>query len=810
MIKKLGDNFLLQTKHTSYLFRILPTGHPEHLYYGASLLETKRDSGFGEVSGPERDPGFEGTFGMLKADDFEALSEKRIFEAGNMIVYSPENKNITLEDLRLEFSAPGKGDIREPMIELIFPDGSSSPDFIYRGAKAAKRISMAGGLPNPHGRKGEAERLILTFSDRHEDLILELHYTVFYEADVITRFAVLKNHGNRPVRIERLLSAQLDLDPGDRKLMAFHGAWAREMHCAELPVSVGKHVLESRTGITGNRMNPFFMVADSEASETAGSVYGFNLMYSGNHYAALDMNAYGKLRIVNGINPAGFSWRLMPGGEFSSPHSILTWSGDGYRGISRNMHSFIRNHVTPEAWRDRTRPILLNSWEAAYFKINENKLLWLAEEAKDAGIELFVVDDGWFKGRTGDDRALGDWDPDMKKFPGGISRLCKKIHEKGIQFGLWIEPEMISVESDLYKAHPDWAMDIPGRNHSEGRNQRLLDLANPAVVDHLIRVFTALIESTGLDYIKWDMNRIMSDVYSRTLPADRQQETAHRYILGFYRLLDTLTKRFPDILFEGCASGGNRFDPGVLAYFPQIWASDDTDAIERSVIQTGYSYGYPMNTVTAHVSASPNHQTLRETPLATRFAVASFGVLGYECNFADLFRDEMKEIKEEIRLYKAWRDVMQMGEFYRGRSGNITEWTVVSRDKKRAVGMILQKRNHPNTQWETYRPAGLDPKSRYHIYNIKRNVDIREFGDLVNTASPIHIRQGGRMHDLAARFISMPGETVDLVVLGSVLMRGALHLPQAFSGTGYAEGVRFMPDYSVRMYYMEAIEVTTE
>ncbi len=783
MIKKIASNFIIQTRNTAYAFRILPTGQPEHLYYGPAL--------YGEEEKPEK-------------DDFEALAEKRLFEAGNMVTYSQDEKTVTFEDLRLEFSGKGKGDIREPFVDVVFSDGSRTTDFVYREAKARKGIAEMPGLPNPHAERGEAEHLRLTFSDTNEELYLDVYYTAFLEADVIARSAVLRNEGKKDVTVKRLLSTALDLDPGERKIVSFHGAWAREMHMDEMPIGKGKTVLESRIGYSGNRTNPFFMVADSETSETLGNVYGFNLMYSGNHYAAMETNAYGKLRVVNGINPEGFSWLLLPGESFSAPNSIMTFSDTGYRGVSRNMHRFIREHVTPRKWKNAVRPILLNSWEAAYFKINENKLLWLAEEARDAGVELFVMDDGWFKGRTGDNKALGDWEADPKKFPGGITRLSKKIHEKGIQFGIWIEPEMVNCDSDLYRAHPEWVMDIPGRTHSEGRNQRILDLANPVVTDYLIKTFTHILKSSQIDYVKWDMNRIMSDVYSKSLPPERQSEVMHRYILGFYRLLDTLTKSFPDILFEGCASGGNRFDPGVLAYFPQIWASDDTDAIERAEIQTGYSYGYPMNCITSHVSGSPNHQTLRETPLFTRFAVASFGVMGYECNFADLFKEDMKEIQEEIVLYKKWRDVMQLGDFYRGRFGNITEWTVVSKDRSRAVGMILQIRNHPNTQWETYRPSGLDPEKRYHIYNLKRDVDIREFGDLVNTASPIHIRQGGRLHDLAARFISMPGETVDLHVKGRVLMNGALHLPQAFSGTGYAEGVRFMPDFSARLYFMEA------
>jgi alpha-galactosidase len=415
------------------------------------------------------------------------------------------------------------------------------------------------------------------------------------------------------------------------------------------------------------------------------------------------------------------------------------------------------------------------------------------------------MDDGWFGNRKNDQQSLGDWQVNKKKLPGGLARLCKKVNGLGLDFGIWVEPEMVNVRSQLYRKHPDWVLQIPGKPHSEGRNQRILDLSNPAVVTYLEEQMTRVFASANISYVKWDMNRIFSDYYSPSLPPQRQGEVAHRYMLGLYRLLQTLTRRFPHILFEGCASGGNRFDLGMLCYFPQIWASDDTDAIYRAKGQTGYSYGYPMSAVTAHVSACPNHQTLRVTPLSTRFHVAAFGVLGYECNLCEMKKPQLQQIRRQIELYKKWRDVLQYGTFYRGRSGNLWEWTCVSPDRKKAVGLLLQVLAEPNTMLAQYFPKGLDPDRKYRFYNIEQKVEIKAFGDLVNMVSPVHVKADSLLHNAINRFVKMPGETEDYQAPGSVLM-GGVKLSGGFAGTGYDEHTRFFPDFASRMYFMEAVE----
>ena len=466
------------------------------------------------------------------------------------------------------------------------------------------------------------------------------------------------------------------------------------------------------------------------------------------------------------------------------------------------------------------------------------------------------MDDGWFGERNDDAHSLGDWVPNRKKLPNGLAHLADEVNALGLDFGLWIEPEMVNTNSRLYKRHPDWAMAVSDKPHSEGRNQRLLDLCNPEVCQYLIKSLTRVLGSANISYVKWDMNRIFSDVYSPYLAhlvkregdlADRkdaskagqeekcsllgnteesavcpkekslagerpcsrgslQGETAHRYCIGLYRIMRTLTKRFPDILFEGCAAGGNRFDLGILCYFSQIWASDNTDAICRAQIQEGISYGYPMNVFTSHLSSCPNHQTLRQVSIDTRFAVAAFGVFGLECNLADMKKEELSEIAELTALYKTWREVLQTGDFYRGRSGNIHEWTCVSKDKKRAVGMLMQELVTPNMQFEKYTPSGLNPLYRYHFYNIGKRHDIRKFGDLINTAAPVHVKQDSLLHQMIAKFVTMPGEVEDYVISGQVLMNAGVKLKPAYSGTGYNENTRYFQDFCSRLYFMEACD----
>ena len=772
--------FLLDTENTSYAFRVLPTGHLEHLYYGRRI-------------------------GAGGAEALASLEEKRSFAPGGVIVYDARHGTTVPEDMCLEFSSAGKGDIREPFLELVHADGGRTSDFLFAGAEITDTKPPYATLPGSYSADGSAEHLTVRLRDAQYGEELELHYYVYPDCDVICRSARLLNLSRQPLEVDRLLSLQLDLPDSPWAVTCFHGAWVREMEKATLTLPAGRFVMESRMGCSSSRMNPFFLLHDPAATEDSGACWGFNLIYSGNHYETVEVNAFGKTRVLGGIHPQGFRFLLQPGEAFEAPEAVMTYSDGGFNGQSRNMHRFVREHIVRGQWKYLPRPVLLNSWEASYFHFTERSLLSLAKAGKELGVELFVMDDGWFGERSDDTRSLGDWDVNLQKLPGGLEGLGKKLKEMGLGFGLWVEPEMVNTRSRLFEAHPDWTMAIPGKPHSEGRNQRLLDLANRDVQDFLITKMTEVFSSAEIAYVKWDFNRIFTDVYSPALPPEKQGETAHRYVCGLYRVLGELTLRFPHILFEGCASGGNRFDLGILSYFPQIWASDNTDAVSRARIQEGYSYGYPLSALGAHISACPNHQTLRSTPLDTRFNVAAFGVLGCELDLRDLSGEDRKQLSSEIELYKQWREVFQFGDFYRGRSGNLHEWTCVSPDRKRAAGLLMQELTRANTQFERYFPKGLDGDTRYHFTNEPQRLNIKRFGSLVNTVTPFHVKQDSLVHNVIAKVKHMPGETEDYLADGQTLMAG-VKLKQGFSGTGYDDNVRYFVDFSSRLYFMLAEE----
>ena len=799
MIQRNNNCFVLDTKNTTYCFRVMESGHLEHLYYGRKI-----------------------TLPDEKA--CEALTEKHAFPPGNTNIYRGADEReypaFSLEDIRLEMSSYGKGDIREPFLEITHADGSYTSDFVFDKAEITKGKEEYQTLPGSYDESGEVEHLCITLKDRSYQLALELHYFVYEDCDVITRSAKLVNESAEAITLHRLMSMQIDFDMSGFIFTTFSGAWAREMKRTDVRMLSGKHVNASYTGTSSNRANPFVMLGRTDTSEDSGDCYGFNLIYSGNHYEAVEVSGYGKTRFVTGINPQSFDFLLEAGECFEAPEAVMSYSHEGYNGMSGHMHKFVREHIVRGEWKNKVRPVLLNSWEAAYFNINEHKLLNLAKAGKEAGIELFVMDDGWFGTRNDDTQSLGDWEVNKEKLPDGVDGLARKIKAMGLDFGIWVEPEMVNVKSRLYEKHPDWAMQIPGKAHSEGRNQRILDLTRKDVQDYIIEEMSRVFSMADISYVKWDMNRTFTDYFSASLPAGRQGEVAHRYVLGLYRCMKELTTRFPKILFEGCSAGGNRFDLGILCYFPQIWASDDTDALCRAEIQTGYSYGYPMSVVSAHVSSCPNHQTLRITPLETRFNVAAFGICGYECNFCDMKKEELEAVKAQIALYKEWREVLQTGIFYRGRTfadsahgaesvlqqsdGNIMEWTCVSKDRKKAVGFLMQKLVTPNTQFGYYKAKGLMPDVPYHFYNRFLKYNIKEFGDLVNTVAPIHIKQDSLVHNMVSKFVKMDGETEDYHVYGDALMYSGVKLKQTFGGTGYNNEVRYFQDFASRLYFMEA------
>ena len=808
MIRKVDKVFLLETDHTSYVMQVADCGHLEHLYYGAKLH-----------LGLELAAGNQILEDQIWESSIKALTQKRSNNNGCSIAYDLEHPNLSLNDMSLEVSALGTGDYRQPFLQISYEDGSRTSDFVYEKAEIVDGKPALEGLPSAYDQTGKSQTLVVTLKEKYRPVRLELAYSVFPECDVITRSARVYNHGAQQISIEKLMSLQLDLDGQNYVLTSFRGDWAREMNRADVECQ-GLVVNTTRTGNSSNHANPFVMLCAKGTNELAGEGYGFNLIYSGNHFEAAETSSQGKTRFVAGISPEDFSWTLESGESFQSPEAVMTYTAHGYRELSMHMHGFVREHIVRGYWKNKVRPVLLNSWEASYFKISESKLMNLARAGKEAGIELFVMDDGWFGERNDDTSSLGDWKENRKKLPNGVKGLIEKINALGMDFGIWVEPEMVNENSDLYRAHPDWAIRIPDRNHGLGRNQMILDLTRKEVQDYLIESMKHVFSLGNIAYVKWDMNRNFSDVYSLALPEEKQTEVLHRYMLGLYRVMDELVKAFPHILFEGCASGGNRFDLGMLCYMPQIWGSDNTDAICRAYIQNGYSYGYPQTVFGAHVSECPNHQTLRETPLETRFAVASFGVLGYECNLAEMPKEDLQEIKAQIEIYKKWRETLFFGQWYRTGGSlvgdmaqadqtpnrNLVEWQIVAPNQTKAVAMMLQETVKSHTSHLKLRVTGLDEKKIYHVTGRTQKINILRFGGLVNMIAPIHIKQDSLMHNAIAKFVKLDGEKEDYTVSGSLLDSAGIELAQSFAGTGLGENTRVYQDFDARLYFMEEIK----
>jgi len=778
MIKRIKDVFFLNTKNTSYILGITKTGHLEHLHYGRRVEPSENTA---------------------------TLFTRTRFALGNTISYDKENAAVNLEMMPLEMSGYGKGDIREPFIVVSHEDGCRTSDFIFNAAEILDEKSEMRSLPASYGK--DVKELRITLLDRSYGDTLTLIYDVFEAEDVITKRAEYKNNKEKEVRLLRLMSSMVDFTESGYDFITFGGAWAREMNESHEIVTNGRSVISSMTGTSSNRANPFTMVARPGTTEEYGDCYGMNLIYSGNHYSCLEASTMGFSRFVTGINPEGFCFKISEGEAFESPEAVMTYSEAGFRRLSKNMHDFVRRHIVRGEWKDALRPVLLNSWEAAYFDINEAKLLKLAKASKEVGIELFVMDDGWFKGRNDDTTSLGDWEYDRKKLPNGVKGLSEKIHDLGLQFGIWVEPEMINEKSDLYKKHPEWVLRHPENHHSEGRNQMILDLTRKDVREYIVQSMSKLFSSANINYVKWDMNRIVSDAYSSELGYDRQGEVYHRYVMGLYEVVKTLTEKYPRILFEGCASGGCRFDLGMLCYMSQIWASDNTDAISRATIQTGYSYGYPQSVMGCHVSACPNHQTLRNAPLETRFAVAAYGVLGYELNICELKKEELEAVKDQIVFYKLHRELFQYGDFYRIEKGertafsnNAFKWMVANEDG--GIGMYLQGLAIPHNPFGSFKAVGLEPGKVYNFRNRRLKYNIKEFGDLINTVAPIHIKRDGVLHNLAAKVVKMDNEKEEALLPGDILMNVGVRLCDGYTGTGYSEDVRLFRDFEARLYTM--------
>ena len=625
------------------------------------------------------------------------------------------------EPVAMAYPTEGTGDFRIPAISVAAADGSRALTLRYRSHRISPGKPPLPGLPSTYVESdAEAETLEVTVADEPAGIEVDLRFTIFAERPVMARSATIRNTGSAPVDLEAAMSLSLDLTDADWVLVTLAGAWSRERHVVERPLAPGRQSIGSTRGASGHHTSPVIVVRRPTTDERTGDAYGFSLIYSGNFLAEVEVEPYGTGRVRLGIDPSTFRWRLEPGASFITPEAIATYSNAGLGGLSETLHSLFRDRLARGRWRDRARPILINSWEATYFDFDADRLVAIASAARDLGIELFVLDDGWFGARDADTTSLGDWFVDRRKLPDGIEGVARRITDLGMGFGLWIEPEMVSRQSRLFEAHPDWAIGIPGRPRTESRQQLVLDMARPDVVDHLFKVLSEVLSSAPISYVKWDMNRNITEAWSPSLPPDRQGEFFHRYILGVYELYRRLTERFPDILFESCAGGGGRFDPGLLAFAPQGWTSDGTDAIERLRIQWGTSLAYPLSSMAAHVSAVPNHQVGRVTPLATRAAVAFFGVFGYELDPLALSTEERAEIADQVAFYARHRELFQFGRFSRLVSPfegdrNRVAWMVASEDRRQAIAGVYRILGTPDPGPGRLRLVGLDPDAEYVV-----------------------------------------------------------------------------------------------
>jgi alpha-galactosidase len=599
------------------------------------------------------------------------------------VAADPADPATSLEALPLEYGLHGAGDFRRPALHGVTAQGYPIPALAYRRhtvergagggatppgpANPGAAADIHAALPRVHAPAGgsSAERLRIELADDHTGLAVTLVYLLLEELDVVVRSVEVRNEGAEAITLDRVMSASIDLPRGSRELVALTGSWAWERQLDRQPLSTGVVALESTRGMSSHGMNPAFLLCDPAATEASGEVHGFALAYSGNWLSEIDTAGGDSHRVNMGIHPFELAWRLEPGERFATPEAVLVYSSEGLGGASERMHAFVEECVVPPRWRRRERPVLLNSWEAQYFHISHGELVELAESGRDLGVELFVVDDGWFGGRDDDTSSLGDWQENSEKLPRGLEGLAADVHALGMQFGLWVEPEAVSPKSELHASHPEWCLHIPGRPRPEGRNELILDLTRTDVQDWIIETFADLFRRAAVDYVKWDMNRALAPAVSAALPPERRGESAHRYVLGLYRVLRHLTEAFPHVLFEGCAGGGGRFDLGMLAFTPQIWTSDNTDAISRARIQYGTSLFYPQSTMGSHVSAVPNHQLGRTTPMHTRGIVAMAGVLGYELDVRKLEEEDRAAIRGQIDFYRKHRQTLQYGTFRR-------------------------------------------------------------------------------------------------------------------------------------------------
>lgn len=674
----------LRNDRISYAMMLLEGGIPAHLYFGPRVENVNPAS-------------------LLRHAD--------IAQDGHFSL-----QGCALDHTPQEYPAFGLGEMREGALSVRRFDGTCTADLRFVSAEVADGKPTLSGLPATFGET--AKTLRLTLRDELLGLETTLLYTIFDDCDAIARSVCFRNISDHPLVLERAFSLCLDMPESRFDLITLSGAWSREREMIRRPLVPGEQSVSSLRGASSLQTSPFLALVRPDATEAAGEVYGAALVYSGNFYAGVQVDSHRSARVMMGINDIGFAWNLEPGTVFQTPEAVMVYSAAGLDGMSRQFHRLCAEHLVRGRYAREPRPILLNNWEATYFNFNEEKLLNIASTAAEVGVELFVLDDGWFGHRDSDNSSLGDWFCDKSKLPDGLAALAGKIHALGLKFGLWFEPEMVSPDSDLFRAHPDWCIHVAGREHIEGRNQLILDLSRPDVCEYVYHAVADNLSTVGIDYVKWDMNRNFTNLGSALLTAERQKELPHRYMLGLYGILERLIADFPHVLFESCSSGGGRFDMGMLHYMPQTWCSDNTDALCRCRIQYSTSLVFPPFAMGSHVSAVPNHQTGRITPIETRGNVAMSGCFGYELDLNRLPEEDLREVKRQIIRVKSLRKTLLYGDFHRLLSpyeGNDTAWITVSPDKNEAVLMLTRAQALSYTFPPMLRLRGLDAAKRYRI-----------------------------------------------------------------------------------------------
>ena len=682
--------FHLYNQEISYIIKILDNEQPGQLYYGKRLTHR---------------------------EDFSHLFE---YAMRDMSPYAfEENSTFSLENIKQEYPTFGCGDMRFPAYEIERENGSHVVEFVYKEHKIYNGKPKLEGLPATYVESDdEAQTLELVLEDTSINTRIVLLYTIYEAFPVIARSVRFECDSDEKITLLSAMSACVDLPDKDYEMIDLAGVWARERHVRRHKLDYGIQSIYSMRGCSSYQFNPFLALARENADEFQGQVYGFSLVYSGNFLAQTEVDNYDTARVLMGIHPNGFKWTLGKGESFQTPEMVMVYSEAGLNGMSQTFHKLYRTRLARGTWRDKVRPILINSWEAFYFDFDAPKLLGLADAAADLGMELFVLDDGWFGKRDDSTSSLGDWYPNEEKLKGTLKELAEKINAKGLKFGLWIEPEMTNKDSDLYRAHPDWLLAEQGKRICHSRTQYVLDFSKKEVREYIGDMLENLLAEVPVSYIKWDMNRTFSEVFSNGNDREYQGKVCHKYILGVYELYERLTSRFPHVLFESCASGGARFDPGMLYYAPQGWTSDDTDAIERLKIQYGTSMVYPVSCMGSHVSASPNHQTNRVTPIETRADVAYFGTFGYELDLLKLGEEDKAEIRRQIAFMKEKRDLIQKGTFYRLKSpfeGNETAWMIVSEDQKKALVGYYRVMQPVNVGFKRLKLKGLKEDICYKV-----------------------------------------------------------------------------------------------